>query len=111
MKRWKSSMIDKKAQEKWNYYTLAKYKMLELTNSEHAPWLIIDSNEKFLSAVEIMKAIINTSSEVSQIVTSSLSVDLSPNPEIVRTAEEEIKRMQSSEEHQNMKSGFNFKEL
>ena len=57
-KRWKSSPIDAQAQEKWGFYTLAKQKMLELTDSAHAPWIVLDSNEKFLSAVEIIKAMV-----------------------------------------------------
>lgn len=95
MKRWKSSVIDSKAQEKWNYYTLAKKKILELTDSEHAPWLVLDSNKKFLSSIEIIKAIINKSDEISSIITKELSIDLSPNREVARTAQEELARMQA----------------
>ncbi len=110
-KRWKSSPIDKVAQEKWNYYTLAKAKILELTDSEHAPWTVLDSNEKWLSSIEIIKSIINTTDEVAKIVQKDLSIDLSPNRDISRTATEELKRMNEKWYLDKMKSEFNFKEL
>lgn len=108
--RWKSSVIDKKAQEKWNYYTLAKKKILEFTDSEHAPWLVLDSNKKFLSSIEIIKTIIRTSDEVASIVGNELSIDLSPNLEIARTAKEELARMEESWDMEKMKTKFHFAE-
>ncbi len=108
-KRWKSSPIDKLAQEKWNYYTLAKYKILELTDSSYTPWIVLDSNEKFLSAIEIIKSIIKTSSEVSRIIEKDLSLDLSPNKNIVRSASEEMERMRKTWEVSWMKKEFHFK--
>jgi hypothetical protein len=93
MKRWKSSFIDAKAQEKRNYYTLAKKKILELTDTLHAPWIVLDSNKKFSSSVEIIKKIINSSDEVSKIIKNELSIDLSPNHKISRTAQQELIRM------------------
>ena len=107
MKRWKSSFIDKQAQEKWNYYTLAKANILKMTDSEHAPWMVLDSNEKWLSATEIIKAIINTSEEVAKII--SKNIDLTPNPKIVRTATQELERMKKSWDLKAMKTDFKFK--
>lgn len=108
-KRWKSSPIDKVAQEKWNFYTLAKYKILEYTNNFDSPWIVLDSNEKFLSAVEIIKAIINTTDEVSKIVEKDLSIDLSPNPLVRRTASEELEKMRTSHDFDKMKQEFHFR--
>jgi hypothetical protein len=93
-KRWKSSPVDAQAQEKWNYYTLAKANILKYTDSEHAPWMVLDSNEKWLSATEIIKAIINTSEEVAKII--SQNIDLTPDPKVVRTAAQELDRMKES---------------
>lgn len=107
-KRHKISSIDQQAQEKWNYYTLAKARILELTDSEHSPWLVLDSNEKFLSAVEIIKAIINTSDEVSSIVSNELSIDLSPNKKIARTSMEELRKMEKNGDLRTMKQAFKF---
>jgi len=107
-KRWKSSPIDAQAQEKWSYYRLAKQKMLEYTDSQHAPWMIIDSNKKDVSAPEIIKAIINTAPEVAKLVTNDLSIDLSPNKSIVRTATEELAKMKADWEIPSKLKWFKF---
>ncbi len=47
--------VGKRAQELWDDYSLYKDKMFEQTNSDHAPWIILDANEKSkarLSAIE-----------------------------------------------------------
>lgn len=108
-KRWKSSIIDKAAQEKWWYYTLAKQKTLELTDTEHAPWTIIDSNEKYLSAVEIIKMIISKTEEICKYVEKDLSIDLRPNKHIRRTATEELSRMEKAWEIPTKHESFVFK--
>nr|MDD3720509.1 hypothetical protein [Candidatus Gracilibacteria bacterium] len=107
-KRHKISHIDQQAQEKWNYYTLAKAKILELTDDPS--WLVLDSNERFLSVVEIIKAIINTSDEVASLVSNELSIDLSPNPKIARTSMQELKLMEKRGDLERMKKSFNFKQ-
>jgi len=107
-KRWKSSPIDAQAQEKWDYYTLAKQKILEMTDSEFAPWTVIDSNEKFLSAVEIIKMIIATSDEIQKMVEKDLSLDLSPNRKIRLTAPEALKVMKKRGEIPTKHTEFKF---
>lgn len=110
-RRWKSSPIDKVAQEKWNYYTFAKAEILKRTDSTHAPWLILDSNEKYLSSVEIIKAIIRTTSEeVVKLIEKDLSIDLSPNLDIVRTANQELEIMESLWVLAKAHKHFKFKE-
>ena len=46
LKRWKMTKVDEKAQELWDDYTFYKEKMFNHTNTEHAPWTIIDANKK-----------------------------------------------------------------
>jgi len=108
-KRNKISPIDQKAQEKWSYYTLSKAKILELTDSDIAPWTVVDSNEKWLSAVEIIKAIINTNDEVSKIIWRKLN--LVPDKSVVRTAKQELNRMRKIWDIKTMKDRFNFRIL
>ena len=108
-KRWKSSPVDAQAQEKWNYYTLAKAKILENTDSEAAPWIVIDSNERWLSSSEIIKSIINKFPEVAKLVEKDLGIDLKPNPKITRTAKQELDRMKESWDLKAMKTDFKFK--
>jgi polyphosphate kinase 2 (PPK2 family) len=46
LKRWKMTPVDEKAQALWNDYTTYKKKMIKVTNPKHAPWTIIDANQK-----------------------------------------------------------------
>ena len=45
-KHWKISPMDLQAQELWDKYTEAKDKMFEATDTEHAPWFVVNSNNK-----------------------------------------------------------------
>ncbi len=45
-KRWKLSPMDLKARSKWVDYSRARDAMLADTDSEHAPWYIVDGNIK-----------------------------------------------------------------
>lgn len=46
LKRWKMTAVDEKAQDLWDDYSYYKDKMFEQTNTEIAPWIIIDANDK-----------------------------------------------------------------
>jgi polyphosphate kinase 2 len=46
LKRWKMSPVDERAQELWDEYTKYKQVMFEKTDTELAPWTIIDANQK-----------------------------------------------------------------
>jgi len=46
MKRWKMTAVDRRAQELWDEYSKYKERMFEVTNTDHAPWIIIDANQK-----------------------------------------------------------------
>lgn len=46
LKRWKMTAVDEKAQALWNEYTAYKEKMFASTDTELAPWEIIDANKK-----------------------------------------------------------------
>lgn len=46
LKRWKMTPVDEKAQALWDDYSRYKKKMFESTNSGHAPWIVIDANQK-----------------------------------------------------------------
>lgn len=46
LKRWKMTPLDEKAQELWEEYTTYKIEMFEKTNTETAPWVIIDADKK-----------------------------------------------------------------
>lgn len=46
LKRWKMTDVDERAQGLWDEYTEYKQKMFEVTDTETAPWTIIDANTK-----------------------------------------------------------------
>lgn len=59
LKRWKMSPVDEKAQALWNSYTKYKKKMFETTNTEIAPWNIIDANKKTSARLEAINLILD----------------------------------------------------
>ena len=60
LKRWKMTPLDEKAQDLWDDYTFYKRKMFDNTNSEHAPWTIIDANKKAPARLEAIEHILKT---------------------------------------------------
>jgi polyphosphate kinase 2 len=46
LKKWKMTAVDEKAQELWDDYSKYKRKMFDETNTDLAPWIIIDANQK-----------------------------------------------------------------
>jgi polyphosphate kinase len=46
LKQWKISPIDMEAQHHWNDYSEARNLMLLKTNFKHAPWFVVDANNK-----------------------------------------------------------------
>jgi len=60
LKRWKMTPVDEKAQELWDEYTHYKQEMFEKTNSDHAPWKIIDANQKSSARLEAINHVLST---------------------------------------------------
>lgn len=60
LRQWKLSEIDMQAQERWDDFTRAKYNMLKLTHTNHAPWTVIRSDNKHLARLNAMKVILNS---------------------------------------------------
>jgi polyphosphate kinase 2 len=58
LKRWKMTAVDEKAQELWDDYTHYKKKMFEATNTELAPWIIIDANKKPIARLNAINHIL-----------------------------------------------------
>ena len=59
-KRWKVTAVDEKAQGLWDEYSKYKDKMFESTNSEYAPWKIIDANQKSKARLSAINYILET---------------------------------------------------
>lgn len=58
LKRWKITPVDEKAQALWDEYTGYKKKMFETTNTDLAPWVIIDANKKTSARLEAIHHIL-----------------------------------------------------
>ncbi len=58
LKKWKMTKLDEKAQALWDDYSFYKTKMFEETNSKHAPWTIIDANQKFKARLNAISYIL-----------------------------------------------------
>ncbi len=99
LRQWKLSEIDLQAQSMWDQFTEKKYKMLEQTSHEKAPWYIIRSSDKHKARLETVKLIL------SQIDYDGRcrSLDLTADPTTVFSAEEELevmRRQQAKDEHE-----------
>ena len=59
LKQYKLSPVDKKGQELWDQYTLAKYYMLLSSNTDFAPWTIIMSDNKKKARINAIKYVLS----------------------------------------------------
>lgn len=89
MRQWKLSEVDLQAQDKWDEFTIMKYKMLEASHSRHAPWTIIRSNNKHQARKEAMKAILNHVDYDNR----NLEIDFTLDNEIVVSGAHELELM------------------
>jgi len=53
------SPIDIEALNKWDDYSIARNKMLEATNTRHAPWTVILANDKRRARLEVMRSVLS----------------------------------------------------
>ena len=60
LKRWKMTPVDEKAQELWSKYSTYEKKMINETNTTHAPWMIIDANKKSQARLTAINYILKT---------------------------------------------------
>ena len=54
LKQWKISPIDQAAQKHWKDYSEARNEMLEKTNFKHAPWFIVNAENKDESHIALI---------------------------------------------------------
>ena len=55
VRQWKLSPMDLESLDKWDAYTEAKEEMLLRTDTDHAPWMTIKSNDKKRARLEAMR--------------------------------------------------------
>ncbi|MCP4125452.1 MAG: polyphosphate kinase 2 [Gammaproteobacteria bacterium] len=97
LRQWKLSEVDVQAQERWDDFTNVKYEMLRQTNTTHAPWTVIRSNDKHMARLNVMKIILNS------VPYDRLDPDLDfvPDPEVVVSGSRELEMMEA----ERLKSG------
>jgi len=60
VKRWKLSPTDLASLDKWQEYTQAKEAMFFYTDTPHAPWTVVKSNDKKRARLEAMRWVLNS---------------------------------------------------
>lgn len=58
VKKWKFSKVDESALKLWDDYTAYKTKMFEQTNTDIAPWIIIQANKKSKARLETIEKLL-----------------------------------------------------
>jgi len=59
LKQYKLSPIDKFSQQLWKKYTIAEYHNFLNTHSKHAPWILINSDDKKKARINAIKYVLN----------------------------------------------------
>jgi polyphosphate kinase 2 len=60
VRRWKLSPTDLASLDKWDAYTDAKEAMFYYTDTQHAPWTVIKSNDKKRARVNALRHVLHT---------------------------------------------------
>jgi len=97
LRQWKLSEVDLQAQDRWDEFTNMKYEMLKRSNSTHAPWTIIRSDDKVKARLNAIKAILNTVPYERR----DPGLDFVPAPEVVVSGARELELMEA----QRLQSG------
>jgi polyphosphate kinase 2 len=58
LKQWKISPIDEKALKHWDDYTKARDVMLRMSDSAHAPWMVVRADDKKAARLAIIRDLI-----------------------------------------------------
>lgn len=91
LKQYKLSPVDARSQEMWDKYTIAKYSMLLASHTDHAPWIVIRSDNKKQARINCIKHILSQIDYPNKIKKSKLKTD----PEILINGNQEIRNMES----------------
>ncbi|WP_188827037.1 polyphosphate kinase 2 [Nocardia camponoti] len=59
VRQWKLSPMDLASLDKWDQYTAAKEENFAHTDTEHAPWTVVKSNDKKRARINAMRHVLN----------------------------------------------------
>lgn len=91
LKQYKLSPVDEQSQGLWESYTIAKYSMLLASHTEHAPWIIIRSDDKKKARITCIKHILSNMEYPDKIKDKKLE----PDDAIRIDANDEIKFLEN----------------
>lgn len=86
VRRWKLSPMDLESLDRWEDYTSAKEAMFAATDTDHAPWTTIRSNDKKRARLNAMRAFLNQFHYEGR----DYSVVHDPDPLIVKRARDAV---------------------
>lgn len=59
VRQWKLSPMDVASLDRWDAYTAAKERMFKRTDTKHAPWTVVKSNDKKRARLAAMRHVLN----------------------------------------------------
>ena len=90
LRQWKLSEVDLQAQELWDEFTEAKFRLLKKTHTKFSKWYIVKSDDKHKARLNTIKLILNTTKYRGR----SRTLDFEPDPEIIIPGDRELKIME-----------------
>lgn len=91
LKQYKLSPIDKFSQQLWKKYTIAEHNNFLHTHSSHAPWVIINSDDKKKARINAIKYVLNQYDYPEKIDSARLKLD----KEIVSNWKDKVKKLEN----------------
>jgi len=91
LKEWKLSEIDLQMQERWDEFTLMKYKMLKKTHTNLSPWTVIRSDNKPKARLNAIKVILNSVDYENR----NIDLDYTLDKDIAHSGKDEITIMEA----------------
>ena len=89
LRQWKLSEVDLQAQDMWDEFTEAKYRLLKKTHTSQSPWYIVKSDDKHQARLNTMKLILSKVKYNRR----SRTLDFTPDPNIIIPGDLELKNM------------------
>ena len=89
LRQWKLSEVDLQAQELWDEFTEAKFRLLKTTHTPRTPWYVIRSDDKHLARLETIKLILNSLRYRGR----SRTLDFKQNPDVLIPGDVELRNM------------------
>ncbi|OBB04982.1 polyphosphate kinase 2, partial [Mycobacteriaceae bacterium 1482268.1] len=59
VRQWKLSPMDLESLDRWDDYTRAKEQMFQATDTDHAPWIVVKSNDKKRARINAMRYLLS----------------------------------------------------